>query len=147
MALLYADTSAIVSAYFADEPDHRGLNRMLLVGNDPVVTSELSLVEFGRAVAAAYRKGRITDPKAVMAGFVSDCAEDGVFSLLTITSGTTLPLARKLVLDHPIRTLDAIHLATALTRGRVYAGTDDFAMVTRDQRQATVAKACGMRVL
>jgi hypothetical protein len=56
-------------------------------------------------------------------------------------------LARKLVLDHPLRTLDAIHLATALIEATAFAGGDEVAMVTRDQRQATAAKACGLRVL
>lgn len=147
MALLYADTSAIVSAYLADEPDHRTLNRMLILGDDPVVTSELTLVEFGNAVATAHRSGRVGNPEAALEVFRTDCLDDGVFSLVSITSGTTMRLARKLVLDHPLRTLDAIHVATALTEGRSYAGTDDFAMVTRDRRQATVAQACGLRVL
>ncbi len=147
MPLLYADTSAIVSAYLSDEPDHRTLNRMLLSGDDPVVTSELSLVEFGSAMARAHRADRIAKPEEVVAEFVADCSDRGVFSIVTITSETILSLARKLVMDHPLRGMDAIHVATALIEAIAVSGGDDVAMVTRDERQATAAKACGLRVL
>jgi hypothetical protein len=145
--LLYADTSAIVGAYVPDEPDHRTLNRLLLAGDDPIVTSELTLVEFGSAMARAHRAHRVTDPDKVVANFVADCSNPGVFCVVTMTSGSILPLARKLTLEHRLRSLDAIHLATALIRGISFAGTEDFAMVTRDQRQTVAAKACGLRTL
>lgn len=149
MALLYADTSAIVGAYLADESDHRTLNRIFLAGDDPVLTSELTLVEFSSAMASAHRAHRLTEPEkeAMVADFMADCADGGAFNLVTITSGTILPFASKLVLDHQLRALDAIHLATALTEGYHFAGGEEFAMVTRDERQATAAKACGLRVL
>ena len=147
MALLYADTSAIVRAYLSDEPDHQALNRILLSGDDPVVTSELSLVEFGSAMASAHRADRIAKPEDTVAQFVADCSDRGVFNLVAITSKTILPLAQKLTLEHHLGSLDAIHLATALIEAVGAAGGDDVAMVTRDEQQATAAKACGIRVL
>lgn len=147
MPLLYADTSAIVGAYLSDEPDHQTLNRILLAGDDPIVTSELSLVEFGSAMARAHRAHRIPKPEDKMADFVADCSDQGVFNLVRITSKTILPLAQKLVIDHHLGALDAVHLATALIEATGAAGGDDVAMVTRDERQATAAKACGFRVL
>ncbi|HEX3780529.1 MAG TPA: type II toxin-antitoxin system VapC family toxin [Pseudonocardiaceae bacterium] len=147
MPLLYADTSAVVGAYFPDEADHQTLHRLLLAGDDPVVTSELTRLEFASAVSSGYRGLRIADPEALLANFDADCAENGPFTLLSLDSATMLPLARKLVTEHPLRSLDALHLATAVARSEKLAGGEVVAMVTRDQRQATAAKACGLRVL
>ncbi|HEV3359652.1 MAG TPA: type II toxin-antitoxin system VapC family toxin [Pseudonocardiaceae bacterium] len=147
MPLLYADTSAIVGAYLSDEPDHETLNRMLLSGDDPIVTSQLSVVEFGSAMARAHRANRIAKPEDKMAEFVADCSDQGVFNVVAITSKTILPLAQKLVMDHHLGALDAVHLSTALIEAIAVSGGDNVAMVTRDERQATAAKACGLRVL
>lgn len=147
MPLLYADTSAVIRAYLSDEDDHAPLNRLLLVGNDPVVTSELTHVEFTSAIAAAHRAGRISNPDAILADFESECGEYGAFSLLAFDSATILPMARQLVLDNPLRAMDAIHLATALIEAVSLAGGEATALVTRDNRQAAAAKVCGLRVL
>ena len=147
MAVLYADTSAIIRAYLADEPDYRTLNRLFLEGDDLIITSELTAVEFNSAVASAHRAHRLTNPEAVIADFTADCSDRGAFNLLRITSSSILPLAKKLVLDHVLGALDAIHLATALVEADPLSGADDAAMVTRDQRLATAAKACGLRVI
>jgi len=147
MAVLYADTSAVTRAYFADEEDHQILNELLLLGDTAVVTSALTRVEFASAVAAAHRGHRITNPDGVLGNFDTECGARGRFVLLGLDASTILPLARELVSQHPLRTLDAIHLATALTRAVALAGGDDVAMVTRDDRQAAAAKACGLRVL
>ena len=42
MTVLYADTSAVLRAYFHDEPDHETLRDLLLQGADLVITSELT---------------------------------------------------------------------------------------------------------
>lgn len=146
MPLLYADTSAVMRAYSPYEDDHAVLNRLLLVGDDPVVTSELTRVEFASALAGAHRGQRIADPDAVLAQFKADCEEEGTFTFLELDS-EILSLACQLVSQHPLRSLDAIHLATALIRALPLAGGEIVAMVTRDHRQAAAAKACGLRVL
>ena len=53
MTLYYADTSAIIRAYFVDEDDHESLQELIFAGDDPVVTSELTRVEFASATVAA----------------------------------------------------------------------------------------------
>ncbi len=62
MTIFYADTSALVRALFVDEPDHVELRRLLLEGETPVVTSELTRVELASAVAAAAWTGRLQAP-------------------------------------------------------------------------------------
>ena len=55
-AIRYADPSALLSAYFADEPERAELRGMLLEGVEPVVTIELSRVELASATRGC--KGR-----------------------------------------------------------------------------------------
>ena len=147
MSVFYADTSAVIRAYFADEPDHEPLRHLLLEGSDPVVTSELTRVEFASAVTAAYRAHRVTQPNAVLGRFDADCGDDGALTLLRLNPRTALPLARQLVIDQRLRTLDAIHLAVALTEATTLAAGEPVTLVTRDQRQAAAATAQGLTVI
>jgi predicted nucleic acid-binding protein len=146
VALIYADTSAVVRAYFADEPDHEQLYQ-LLTGPDPVVTSELTRVEFAGAVSAAYRARRTANPSVVLDRFDLDCGQDGLVTLLRLDAQTVLPLARKLVVEQVLRTLGAIHLAVALTDATSLAGGDSLVFLTRDNQQAAAAKELGLAVL
>jgi uncharacterized protein len=146
VALIYADTSAVVRAYFADEADHKELHK-LLTGPDPVVTSELTRVEFASAVSAAYRARRVANPSVVLDRFDLDCGQDGLVTLLRLDAQVVLPLARRLVTEQVLRTLDAIHLAVALTDATALSGGDSVVFVTRDNQQAAAAKELGLAVL
>jgi hypothetical protein len=141
---LYADTSALVRAYFADEPDHGLLRGMLLEGLEPVVTSELARVEFASAVAAAVRAGRLSEARVVLGRFDADCGDDGPLTLLRLEPEAVLTLGYELAGDHRLRTLDAIHLAVALTDAVDLAAGEKVTVVTRDENQATAARATGL---
>lgn len=145
MSLLYADTSALVRAYLADEPDHGRLRALLFEGQDPVATSELARVELASAVATAARQERLDQPQVVLDRFDLDCADDGPLALLGLDSSPVLARARELVTEHPVRTLDAIHLAVATTTARELAGEEPVILVTGDGRQARVAEKLGLR--
>src|SRR4029450_3492853 len=56
------------------------------------------------------------------------------------------PPAPPLVVEHPLRTLDAVHLAIALEDGLAISAPDQLALVTRDRRQAEAARALGLPV-
>jgi uncharacterized protein len=147
VSILYADTSALVRAYFADEPDHDLLRELLIEGDEPVVASELARIEFAGAVAAAFRSGRTSQARKVLDRFDGDCGEDGVITLLRLDPDSAFPLAYDLVGKHLLRTLDAIHVAVALTDVATLAAGEPISFVTRDQRQAAAAKAAGLAVL
>jgi predicted nucleic acid-binding protein len=146
VTLLYADTSAVVRAYFGDEREHTELRKLLLRGADPVVTSELTRVEFASAVVAAARARQVAAPTPVLERFDLDCAEEGPFCLLRLDSQVVLPLARRLVAQQAVRMLDAIHLAVALTDATALAAGEPVVLVTRDRQQAEAAKALGLSV-
>lgn len=142
--LYYVDTSALVRAYFSGEPDHHQLRRLLLEGDAPVVTSALTRVEFASAIAAAGRAGRLRRQRVVLDRFDVDCGDGGPLTLLDFDAASALPLARRLVRAHPVRTLDAIHLAVALTEARELAAGAPVSMVTRDKAQAAAAESLGL---
>lgn len=146
MTLLYADTSALLRAYFADEPEHSELRAMLLEGEEPVVTTELTRVELASAVRAAATAGRFRRWSGLLARIDADCQEDGPIALLRLRPEVVLPAAYRLVLEHRLRTLDALHLAVALEECPALAGGEDVAFVTRDGDQAAAAEAVGLLV-
>jgi predicted nucleic acid-binding protein len=147
LSILYADPSALVRAYFVDEPDHDSLRELLIEGDQPVVASELARVEFASAVAAAFRSGRMTQAGRVRARFDADCGEDGAITLLRLDPDSVFDLAYDLVANHELRTLDAIHVAVALTDVATLAAGEPVAFVTRDHCQAAAAAAHGLEVL
>jgi predicted nucleic acid-binding protein len=146
VTLYYADTSAIIRAYFVDEDDHESLQELIFAGDDPVVTSEVTRVELASATVAAHRSGRIPEPTAILDLFDLDCRDEGAVALLRFDPEVVLPLARRLVTEHPLRTLDAIHLAVALGTATQLAAGEPVAILTRDKRQAAVATALGLPV-
>lgn len=144
MIVLYADTSAVVGAYMADEPDHDVLESMLFDADDAVVTSELTRVEFASALAAAARSGRVRRPALLLERFDVDCGEDGRLSLLRFDSAAIFPVAYGLVGAQRLRTLDALHLAVAVTVAAQLA--DEVVLLTRDARQAEAGAKLGLAV-
>jgi len=144
VTLIYVDTSALVRTYLEDESDHAELTARLLDSKDPVVTSALTRVEVASAVAAAVRARRIPEPALILDRFDADCADDGPLTLLALDAETCLPIAYRLTQEHRLRTLDALHLAVALTDATELAAGEPVILVTRDHEQATAAAALGL---
>ena len=147
VTVLYADTSAVVGLYLADEPDHLELRRLLLGGDHLVLTSELTRIEFASAITAAKRTGRIPDAREFMHQFDED-GERSVIGLIPFRPQRVFLPAKRLVMEnYPLRTLDALHLAVAMHETAGLTGGEPVTMVTRDQRQAEAAKANGFDLL
>ena len=145
--VLFVDSSVLVRAYLADEDGHAAACSQVF-GSEPVIASELARVEVTRAFVAAVRGRRLT--RSVSARLIErldhDLAGVGVLRMIEFDGPPTLARARELVLEHGIRTLDAIHLAVADREGRALAGPDELIFVTRDREQARVARALGLAV-
>jgi uncharacterized protein len=143
--VVYADTSAIIGAYLADEAEHGALSSLIFDGSDAVVTSELTRVEFASALAAAARGGRLDRAGELRDRFDLDCGDEGPLSLLRLDPSVVLPMAHGLVGRYRLRTLDAMHLAVALTSAAALA--DEVVVLTRDVRQAEAAGELGLGLL
>ena len=146
MSLLYADSSALVRAYFADETDHNELRALLLEQREPVVTSEITRLELASAVRAASVAGRVARTRELLARIDADLAEDGVISAIDLRADVIFPTAYRFVLEHRLRPLDAIQLAVCAEDCPALAGDDEIVFVTRDDDQAKAARALGLTV-
>jgi predicted nucleic acid-binding protein len=141
--MLYADASVIVTAYLADEPDHARWRAVVLEGEEPVVSSEVVRVEVTGAFAAATRATRTDLASTLTSRFEADCSQGGPIKLLALDATPVLDRAVRLVQDHPLRALDAIHLAAALEQAAPLAGLERVTFLSRDERQSAVATALG----
>jgi predicted nucleic acid-binding protein len=122
------------------------LRQLLLEGNDPVVTSEIALVELTSAVARAEQAGRVRHAEALHRRIDADCGRDGPIALLSLRPEVVLPNARGLVRSHGLHALDAIHLAVA-TQEAAALDPEGLVLVTRDECQAAAATAMGIALL
>ncbi len=141
--IVFADTSALGSAYLGDETDGAWIRRVLFDGDHEVVVSQLADVEFASLLARAWRSGRI-DREGLedrSGAYADDTDDDGAIAVLPLTVDT-FAVARRFVLEASLRTLDALHLASAdvLSRSR----NEEVTFLTRDDRQALAADALGI---
>ncbi|MGE0441452.1 MAG: type II toxin-antitoxin system VapC family toxin [Gemmatimonadales bacterium] len=107
--IVYAESSAIL-AWLLGEPAAADVRR-ILNGAERVVTSSLTAIECARGLARARAAGRITSRDELAALRLLDVAE-GNWDVLQITE-RVVARARGTFPVEPVRTLDAIHLATA----------------------------------
>ena len=105
----FFDASALIKRYVR-EPHSAAVRRWLTSG--PVVISRLSEVEVVSGLARLGREGAIAAPRRdrAIAAFTRDIGAWHVVEL----SGEVSALARALLLRHPLRSGDAIQLASAL---------------------------------
>jgi uncharacterized protein len=142
VSVTYVDTSAMVRAYLRDEPDHAAWRAYLLGSAATLLSSSVLRLELAAAVSAARRARRLRRISKVLDLLAAHCSSDGPISLLGVT-GHHLDTARDLVEQHPLRSMDALHLATALS-AQATLGAVRF--VTCDARQAAVGKQVGLTV-
>ena len=125
MPATFLDTSAIVKLVL-HESESLALVEFL-DGQTSVEASELSIAEVGRAVRR----------------LAPEFDESEVLDAVTLHRVTADVLRRAARLQPAgLRTLDAIHLATALSNG-----DGDTQVVTYDERFAAAARAHGLRVV
>src|SRR5205809_4229003 len=146
MSLLYADSSALLRAYFADEDEHIELRSLLLGEREPVVTSEITRLELASAVRSAYSAGRVARSSDLLGRIEGDLAEDGVISPIDLRADVIIPTAYRFILDHRLRLLDAIHLAVCVEDCPGLADGEEVVFVTRDDDQAKAARALGFAI-
>lgn len=126
--LAYLDSSALVKLV-VHEAGTDAL-RAWLVGHREVVSSALAVTEVQRAIRRLSRRRSLSDRARLVLDGVALLAVDT--TILDAAAGLKPP---------ELRTLDAIHVASALS-----LGDDLHAFVTYDDRQAAAARTAGLRV-
>ena len=108
--IVYAESSAVLAWLLGEQP--AAAVRRLLAGAERVVASTLTPLECSRALARAVAAGQLPEADAGAASRLLAHASPG-WALLEMT-GPALERARQPFPAEPVRTLDAIHLASAL---------------------------------
>jgi predicted nucleic acid-binding protein len=124
----YLDASALVKLA-VHEPESAALEAAVRQ-RDALITSTVGAIELQRALARTRKAGAIEQASAVLdAMFLADMT-----AAVRSRAGRLEPAS--------LRTLDAIHVATALS-----LVLPDLEFVTYDDRQAAAARACGLSVV
>lgn len=140
MSWAYFDTSALIKRY-VDEDGRREVLRLLR--QHQCVTSQLVPVELRSALRRRVADGSLDARRVqgLLKRFAADCE---FWALIEVTSDV-LQAAERLVAAHPLRTLDAIHVASAeLFADRLAAS--ELTFVSADARQTATAAAIGMAI-
>lgn len=123
------DTSLLVSALAPDEPHHAEVRAWLAGQRSELVTSVLAEVELGRAIA------RRSAPRSVH--LAARRLLDGCHAVEMTAEIRTMAVS---IQPGALRSLDAIHLATALV-------AQARQLASLDRRQTLAAEQAGLRVV
>ncbi len=138
--IVYAESSAIL-AWLLGEPSQDDAMRAL-EGAELVVTSSLTGVECARGLARARATGRVSSSDELAALRLLDIAERSwdIHDL----SDHVMSRARSSFPIEPLRTLDAMHLATAMVFQKTLG---DVSILSFDDRVRANATAMGFTVI
>jgi uncharacterized protein len=140
MTVVYAESSAIL-AWLLGEPRQERIIDVLSAATD-IVTSSLTAIECARGLARARLSGRISAVEEQAALRLLDGAVP-TWHVLDL-SDDVASIARSTFPHEPVRTLDALHLATAVLFHEALGELD---LLSLDERVRTNAAAVGMRLL
>jgi predicted nucleic acid-binding protein len=137
---LYVESSAVLSWLFG-EPSGEAV-RALLECADLVITSDLTLVECDRTIHRAQAAGGVTEAQAADRRSRLTVAVAS-WNLLRLDA-EVIQRARQPFPSEPIRTLDALHVASALM---ARAAVPDLALLSLDDRVRASGRGLGLEVL
>ncbi len=140
MSTLYAESSAILRWLLGTS--EAPVIRKLLSGARLVVSTALTAVEVARTLRRLTAGGSIS-ADAREAAWVRYCVAAGHWNLVGVTDQILTRAGEAFPLE-PVRTLDAVHLATAALYHRE---VEPLAMLSVDARVRANAEAMGIEVL
>ena len=137
---LYAESSAVLAWLL--EQDRGPVVKRILAASDLVVASDLTLIECDRALLRATTFGRISSED--QAERQKRLATTAAFWGLLPIGGSIVERVRQPFPDDAIRSLDAIHLASALIARPALGDLD---ILSLDHRIRATATRLGFHVL
>lgn len=136
---VYAESSAIL-AWLLDEASGSDI-RQILTTSEVVIASDLTVIESDRVLLRAVALGELTEAEAAdrRAHLMTAASYWHVMRI----SPEIVERARQPFPGEPIRTLDAIHLASALVARGMVPG---LSVLSLDERIRRAAAPLGLRV-
>jgi uncharacterized protein len=147
VAVLFLDTSALVRRYDPAEPGAARVRSLVRrrSGHTQAI-AEITVIEVASAFARKLREGSITQARQRRLWRVFRGHWRTQYQVVALDERVRLR-AMQLVFAHPLRTLDAIQLASALALAASLARlTRDVRFCTADQRLAGTASTAGLTV-
>lgn len=140
MSLAYFDTSALVKNYIQEAGSRRVRE---LLETYEFVSSAIAPIEMQSAVRRRHRQGEITRPN--YNSILSRIKQDRAFWQLVEPVPEVLAKAEAIGMGYDVRTLDAVHLASAI----IIQNSIDTLLpfVTADERQLTAARDCRLKTI
>ncbi|HEX9730884.1 MAG TPA: type II toxin-antitoxin system VapC family toxin [Thermoanaerobaculia bacterium] len=138
--IVYAESSAVLSWLLGEPPGDEV--RRALEAAEFVVTSDLTLVECDRAFHRAQSLGELSAER--FAELRSELRRVAAGWVLLRLSDEIVERAREAFPEDPIRSLDALHLASVLS---TVALVPETSLLTHDVRVRRCALALGLRLL
>ena len=136
---LYAESSAVIAWLFGEATG--GQIRTELEDADLLISSDLTLIEIDRAIHRALALKALSEADATgLRGRLAEAARHWVMLRLT---PAVVERARQPFPDEPIRTLDALHVGSAL---EARLAVPDLAILSLDARLRKVATGLGFAV-
>jgi predicted nucleic acid-binding protein len=137
---LYAESSAVLG-WLLDEHSAADVRRLLSAA-EIIVASDLTLIECDRVVLRAAALGELTEAEAADRRARLTAAASH-WQILRVAP-EIVERARQPFPGEPIRTLDAIHLASALVARTAIAG---LALLSLDDRVRKAGKKLGLDII
>ena len=137
---LYAETSAVLSWLLEEGRGNEA--RQALARADRVFTSDLTLIECDRVLHRAAATGRLDE--AAASEIRTAAATASAYWTLCAIDVEVVEAARRRFPQEPVRSLDAIHLATALA---VRSMAPDACVLSLDDRVRGNSLALGFDVV
>jgi uncharacterized protein len=138
--LAYFDTSVLVKNYIQEAGSTRARE---LLGTYEFVSSAIAPVELHSAVRRRHRQGEMT--RQHYTSILTRVKQDRAFWQLVEPVSPVLTKAEELVVTHSVRTLDAVHLASAIVIQDSI--NRPLLFVTADERQLAAARDCKLETI
>lgn len=140
MSLAYFDTSALVKNYVREA----GSSRLrALLGRYGFLSSAITPIELQSALQRRLRQRDIPLPH--YDAILSQVTNDRSYWQLVEAIPLVLHRAEQLTKTESVRTLDAIHIASAMVVQESFPAPIPF--VSADERQIAAARSCGLNVI
>ncbi len=145
--IVYLDSSVLARAYRADELGHDQATSLLADLEIGLITGTWTRIEVSGALVRAARAGR-GDEAGLLELLDGDLGTDGPVTVVSADQTEVEERALHLVREHPLRTMDAWHLAVAaLTLPSLVEPGEDLGFASRDEAQSSVALSLGLRLV
>ena len=113
MASYFFDTSVLIKLYIEEKGSAEVIDLVKNLNGDQIAIIDIALLESRSAIRRREREGDISGPDARR--ILDQIEEDSTALYLVQPSSAVIGETARLLDSHPLRTLDALHLAGCLT--------------------------------